>query len=205
MVPPWLPQPCHGNPSYKDMSPLFVYFSQSHPQNINNNSHHTTLLDHHISKMAKGAILKFVSLFVRAIQFGCAAVILGIWSYFLATLSNHKLPINNHAKATEGISGAATVYTILGFLLVCCLGSITAFGFLSILLDFAFAGAFGYIAWVNRNGAGKCSGVVDTPYGYGSTTPGNRLQDDDAFTNLPSFRTACRLQTAAFSVAIIGG
>jgi len=158
--------------------------------------------------MAKfgGIALKSISLFIRTIQFGCSVVILGIFAYFLASLSNHNLPINNHIRATEGISGAATLYTIVGFLFVCCLGGVAFLGFISILLDFAFAGAFGYLAWVNRAGASRCSGVVNTPYGRGNVNGGNRIEyDDGKFTTVPSFYTACRLQTACFAVAIVGG
>merc|ERR1712072_852462 len=129
--------------------------------------------------MAFGGIaLKSVSLFFRAIEFGCAAVIIGIFSYYLATLTDHSLPISVHIKAVEGISGAAVLYTLAALVLVCCLGGIAFFSALGMVLDFAFCGAFAYIAWVNRHATdGSCSGFV---------------------------RTACRLQKAAFAVAIIG-
>ena len=158
--------------------------------------------------MAKfgGIALKSISLFLRIIQFSCSVVILGIFAYFLASLSNHHLPINNHIRATAGISGAAILYTIVGFLFVCCLGGVAFLGLISILLDFCFAGAFGYLAWVNRAGASSCNGVVNTPYGRGNVDGGNRVEGDDGrFTVLPSFYTACRLQTACFAVAIVGG
>ncbi|KAF3359320.1 hypothetical protein VdG1_02343 [Verticillium dahliae VDG1] len=92
--------------------------------------------------MAKGVALKFLQWFIRGVQFGCAAIVLGIFSYFLATLSNHNIHIATHVRAVTGISGAAVLYAILG------LGT-------------------------------------------------------DGFTNLPSFRQACRLQTACFAVAIV--
>lgn len=158
--------------------------------------------------MAKfgGVALKSVSLFLRVIQFCCAAVILGIFSYFLASLSNHNLGINNHLRATEGISGIAVIYTVAGFILVCCLGGVAFFGLLGIVLDFCFAGAFAYIAWVNRHGANSCSGTVNTIYGVGNADGNQRVDNgtDGRFVRLPRFRTACRLQTAAFAVAIIG-
>merc|ERR1711939_674105 len=157
--------------------------------------------------MAFGGIaLKSVSLFFRAIEFGCAAVIIGIFSYYLATLTDHSLPISVHIKAVEGTSGAAVLYTLAALVLVCCLGGIAFFSALGMVLDFAFCGAFAYIAWVNRHATdGSCSGFVRTAYGNGYTNLDNDgVGGDGGVTILPSLRTACRLQKAAFAVAIIG-
>jgi hypothetical protein len=149
-----------------------------------------------------GFALKFLQWFVRGIQFCCAALILGVYSYFLATLHNHNLRIATAIRAVEGISGVAVLYALVGLLLLCCVAGITFFSLVAILLDVAFVGAFIYVAWVNRDGAGSCKGYVDTPFGRGQS--GDAVNGGSGgFTSLPSFHTACRLQTACLAVAII--
>lgn len=156
--------------------------------------------------MAFGGIaLKGVSLFWRFIQFCCAAIILGIFSYFLAVLADHHLHIDTYIRAVEGISGAATLYTLIALVLVCCLGGIAVFGFLAIILDLAFTGAFIYIAWATRHGDNSCSGVVNTPLGTGDAGTDNKVTSNDGgVVILPKYRTACKLNTACFAVAIVG-
>ncbi|KJK77829.1 hypothetical protein H634G_06796 [Metarhizium anisopliae BRIP 53293] len=149
-----------------------------------------------------GLALKFLQWFIRGIQFLCAALILGIYAYFLAALHNHNLPIETSVRAVTGISGAAALYTLLGLLLLCCVAGLAFTSFIAIVLDFCFIGCFVYVAVVNKHGAGSCAGYVDTPFGQGqsdATATGNK----DGFTALPSFHTACRLQTASMAVAII--
>ncbi|KAI9158688.1 membrane-associating domain-containing protein [Paramyrothecium foliicola] len=146
--------------------------------------------------------LKLLQWIIRGVQFLSSALILGVYSYFLATLHNHGLGSSTTVRAVAGISGAATLYTLLALLLLCCVAGLTFTSFLAIILDVAFIGAFIYVAVANRDGAGSCDGYVDTPFGRGNsgdTAEGNR----DGFTALPSFRTACRLQTACLAVAII--
>jgi len=63
-----------------------------------------------------GSLLRFTSTFLYALEFCCAAIILGAYSYFLAVLSNHKLPIAQQWRAVEGLSGAGVVYTIFAVL-----------------------------------------------------------------------------------------
>jgi hypothetical protein len=155
--------------------------------------------------MAFGGIaLKSVSVVLRAIEFCCAAIILGFFSYFLATLHNHDLSIATYIRAVEGISGAGVLYTIFGFLLVCCLGGIAFFSLLGMLLDLAFCGAFIYVAYATRGGDGSCRGFVNTPFGSGNTNVDNTVsQGNGGFTVLPSLHTACRMETACFAVAIV--
>lgn len=148
-----------------------------------------------------GVGLKFLQWFNRGIQLACAAIILGVYSYFLATLSNHNLHISTDVKAVEGISGAAVLYTLAGLLLLCCLAGLTFTSFVAIILDVAFIGAFIYVAVANRNGAGSCNGYLDTPFGRGQSD--KTAEGSGGFTSLPSFHTACRLQTACLAVAII--
>ncbi|RFU78821.1 hypothetical protein TARUN_3388 [Trichoderma arundinaceum] len=145
--------------------------------------------------------LKFVQWFIRGIQFCCCAIVLAIYSYFLATLHNHNLPIATSLRAVEGISGAGTLYTLLALLMLCCLAGHTLTAFLAVLLDVCFIGAFIYVAVANKNGAGSCDGYLDTPFGKGQSA--STVSADKGFTRLPSFHTACRLQTASLAVSII--
>ena len=68
-----------------------------------------------------GFALKLLQWFIRGIQFCCCALVLAIFSYFLAILSNRGLDIPTWTRAVEGISGIGVLYTILGLLLLCCL------------------------------------------------------------------------------------
>jgi hypothetical protein len=151
-----------------------------------------------------GLALKGFSWFLRIIEFCCAAIVLGIFSYFLATLHNHGLHIDTYIRAVEGISGAGVLYTIFTLLLVCCLGGIAFLSAIAMLLDLAFCGAFIYVAYATRGGDGSCKGNVNTPFGSGNTYVDNTVSNGDGgFTRLPSLHTACRLETACFAVAII--
>ncbi|KAI6716458.1 hypothetical protein PZA11_002918 [Diplocarpon coronariae] len=152
-----------------------------------------------------GVALKSVSVMLRSVQFCAAAVVFGIFTFYLVTLHHHDLYIPAEVRAVEGISGAALVYIVAAALLVCCLGGFVVFGAMGMLLDLAFTGAFIYIAWVNRHATESCSGEVRTPYGNGNTQAGASIEGArGGFTRLPSLKTACRLQKAAFAVAIVG-
>ncbi|KAF4970094.1 hypothetical protein FSARC_2795 [Fusarium sarcochroum] len=148
-----------------------------------------------------GVTLKFLQWFIRGIQFACAALILAIYSYFLATLHNHKLDISDTIRAVEGISGVAVLYTAAALVLLCCLAGRTLSSFLAIILDIAFIGAFIYVAIANKGGASSCTGYLDTPFGKGKA--GNTAEGSDGFTALPSYRTACKLQSACLAISII--
>ncbi|KPM35198.1 hypothetical protein AK830_g11385 [Neonectria ditissima] len=148
-----------------------------------------------------GPGLKFAQWFIRGIQLACAALVFAIYSYFLATLHNHKLSISNTIRAVEGVSGIAVLYTISGLLLLCFLASRTATSFIAVLLDFAFIGAFIFVAVANKDGSSDCTGTLDTPFGRGKA--GDKAKGSDGFTALPSFRSACRLQSACLGLAII--
>jgi len=153
---------------------------------------------------AGGIALRSLSFFLRFIEFCCAAIIIGIFSYFLATLHNHGLHVATYIRAVEGISGAGVIYTFFALLLVCCLGGITILGVLAMLLDLAFCGAFIYVAYATRGGASSCNGHVNTPFGSGNTNVDNTVPNGNGgFTRLPSLREACRLETATFAVAIV--
>lgn len=150
-----------------------------------------------------GFALKVVQWFNRGVQFCCAGLILALTSYFLAAMSNHNITIPTNLRATEGISGVAVLYTGLGILLVCCLAGFTLTSFLAIVLDIAFIGAFIYVATVYKNGASSCSGSnVQTVFGSGDANA-QVTSSSDSGVPLPSYRTACRMETAMLAVAIV--
>ncbi|KAK4680041.1 hypothetical protein QC764_209500 [Podospora pseudoanserina] len=142
---------------------------------------------------AKGTALKTLQFLLRTLQFCCAALVLAVYAYFLATLSTHSLPIGTFVRAVLGIAGAATAYTILAFLLLCCAPGHPFPSFLMMVLDVAFIPCFGYIAGVNRHGVGNCTGEVDTVLGVGNSwSERGGLQ----------YGTACEMEKAVFSVAV---
>jgi hypothetical protein len=145
--------------------------------------------------------LKALLWFLRLIQLGCSAVVLGIFSYFLAMLANHSLPITSYLKAVEGISGVGVLYTALAVLLLCCLGGFGFFALCAVVLDTAFMGGFAYIVWYNRDAASSCSGRVTTVFGTGAADA--HPDRDSGGMALPSLGTACKLQTAVLAVSVI--
>jgi hypothetical protein len=150
-----------------------------------------------------GMALKGLQWFLRGVQFGCAALILAIYSYFLATLSNHNLNIEPWIRAVEGISGLAVLYTGFGLLLLCCVAGHPFTSFLAIVLDVCFIGGFIFIATANRGGGGSCNGMVNTPYGSGDSNTNVVDNGNGGFTTLPSLHQACQLETACLAVSII--
>ena len=149
-----------------------------------------------------GALLKGIQTFLYAVEFCCAGIILGVYSYFLSVLADRDITISKESQAIEGMSGAAVLYTIFAVLLTCCLGGKTFFALLGIILDLLFAGAFVAIAVLTRDGAHSCSGTVNTPFGRG---PSNSKEGfGNEVTYAVSFGTACRLNSACFAVAILG-
>lgn len=150
-----------------------------------------------------GLALKALQWFIRGVQFCCAAIVLAIFSYFLATLHNHDLPVATWIRAVEGISGVATLYTLTGLLLLFCLAGHPFSSGVAVILDVAFVGAFIYVASSNRGGAGSCEGIVRTPFGTGNADTNVVDDGHGGFTALPSFRRACQLETACLSVSIV--
>lgn len=147
-----------------------------------------------------GAFLRISQTLIRILQLLCAIVVLGIFSYFLAALADHHLHIATWIKAVEGMSGAAVLYLLFAVVFTLCLGGITFFAFIAVILDICFIGVFVAIAYYNRHGANSCSGNVNTVFGSG------RSGANDALGNsryVPNLHTACRLETAVFAVSII--
>lgn len=149
-----------------------------------------------------GICTRFGALFLRILQFCCAAVGLGIFSYFLAVLANDNVHIADRWRAVEGIVGAATLYTIFAILFVLCLAGSSFFGFLAIILDICFIGGFIAVAWFTRHGANSCTGFVNTPLGSGPANARVSVENVDVRYPL-RLKTACELNTAVFAVSII--
>jgi hypothetical protein len=115
-----------------------------------------------------GAALKLFQTFLYVLCFCCAAIILGIYSYFLSVQADRNVSIPQWQKAVEGMSGIGVVYTIFAIILTCCLGGKTFFAFLAVLFDVLLCAAFVAIAVMTRDGAQKCTGnSVDSPLGSG--------------------------------------
>ncbi|PGH34603.1 hypothetical protein GX50_02586 [[Emmonsia] crescens] len=161
---------------------------------------------------AAGVFIRFTNLIFRLLQLAASIIILGIFSFFLAVLSDHNVPIARWIKAVEGLAGAATLYTLAASIFTLCIGGIAFFAALMFLLDICFIGAFIAIAVMTRHGADTCIGTVNTPLGTGDASQpatgfgegGFGTGGDKKFTYMPSFGFACRLQKGVFAVAIIG-
>lgn len=143
-----------------------------------------------------GLALKVLQWFNRGVEFCCCAVVLALYSYFLATLTNRNTNIPTWTRAVEGISGIGVLYTLLGLLLLCCLAGHPFTSFIAIILDVAFAGAFIYVAIQNRAGASSCTGTVDTPFGTGQAT-------DMIDNKNPTYRQVCQMETACLAVSVV--
>lgn len=163
--------------------------------------------------MAKlgGAFLRLLQTALYAIEFCCAGIILGIYSYFLAVQADRDAVIPTWQKAVEGLSGAAVLYLIFAVILTCFLGGIRVFAFIAIVLDVLFCGAMVAIAVMTRDGAHSCTGNVNTPLGAGNTDQsasgygngGWGFGGDNNVTYAASPGLACRLNSACFAVSII--
>lgn len=146
-----------------------------------------------------GIALKSLQWFNRGILFLCSGLILGIFSYFLATSASNGVNVPMWVRAVEGISGFATLYSALALLLLCCLAGRKFVAFIAMVLDVAFVGAFIYVAVQNRAGAGSCeNGVGDTP--FGSSTDSNAVVTE---AGGPTFFTVCKLQSACLAVSVV--
>jgi hypothetical protein len=158
-----------------------------------------------------GAVLRITQTALRVIQLLCGVVALAIFSYFLAVLSDHKLPIGTWVRAVGGMSGASVLYLLFAALLTLSLGGITFFAFIAVVLNVCFIGCHAAITCFNRGGAGSCTGNVNAVLGSGPSNPKdpghyqNRFGFDSnqSVTYEPNLCQACRLETAVFAIAII--
>ena len=143
-----------------------------------------------------GVLLRGGQTFLRFLQLCCAGIILGIFSWYLASLTHNSQSISVRNQAVEGIAGAGCLYAIFGVLCTFFLGGVRVFGYLAVLLDILFAGAFAAVAYFTRGGATSCKGFVNTPLGNGDSS----TQSTGGGHNLGK---VCRLNTACFACAII--
>lgn len=153
------------------------------------------------------AALKLGSTALYAIEFACAAIILGIYSYFLSVQADRNEPIATWHKAVTGLSGAVVLYTIFAVLLTCFLGGKAIFALLGMLFNILCCGAMVAIAVLTRDGAHSCSGYVNTPLGDGANNSKEGFDSNGQgrqITYSASLGTACRLNRACFAVSIIG-
>ncbi|KAF1852205.1 uncharacterized protein K460DRAFT_272285 [Cucurbitaria berberidis CBS 394.84] len=153
------------------------------------------------------AALKLGSTALYALEFCCAAIVLGIYSYFMAVQADRDVTIPRWEQAVTGLAGAVVLYTIFAVLLTCFLGGKTLFAFLGVLFNIACCGAMVAIAVLTRDGAHKCTGNVNTPLGNGPSSSKEGFNSDNQgkqITYAASLGTVCRLNTACFAVAILG-
>ena len=152
-----------------------------------------------------GAALRLVGTLLYALEYSCAGIILGIYSYFLSVEADRDAVIPTWQKAVTGMSGGVVLYTIFAVLLTCFLGGKSFFALIGIVLDVLCAGAMIAIAVLARNGASSCTGNVNTPLGSGPADSKDGFgSNGDQITYSASLGSICRLNTAAFTVAIIG-
>jgi len=158
--------------------------------------------------LVKGGFQRLLTTLLYFLAFCCSAIIIGIYSYFLAVQADRNDFISRDEKAVEGLAGVATLYTIFATVLTCCLGGITFFSLIGIILDICFIGAMIAIAILTRNGAHSCRGFVYTPIGNGPSDVGPGFENANGTGNNITYQvkygTACRLNTACFAVSIIG-
>lgn len=161
--------------------------------------------------LVKGGFQRLLQTALYALIFCCAGIILGVYSYFLSVQADRNDPIATWQKAVEGISGAAVLYLIFAVILTCCLGGVAFFAFLALVLDVLFAAGFIAIAVLTRHGADSCKGFVRTPIGNGPANADNGFgvngiggDQGENVTYAVHLGLACRLNTAAFAVSIIG-
>ena len=152
-----------------------------------------------------GAALRLGGTLLYALEFCCAGIILGIYSYFLSVEADRETPIPTWHKAVTGMAGGVVLYTIFAVLLTCFLGGKSFFALMGIILDLLCAGAMIAIAVLTRDGASNCNNYVQTPLGDGPADSKDGFGSDGRqWTYSASLGSICRLNTAVFAVAIIG-
>ncbi|KPM38569.1 hypothetical protein AK830_g7997 [Neonectria ditissima] len=151
--------------------------------------------------MGGQAGLKCMQWLLRGVQLCSAALVLAVYTYFLATLAAHGFDVSTQIRAVEGISGSGVLYGLIGVLLICCIGGLPIASLIAIVLDTGFLACFIYVAVANKHGAGNCKGEVITPYGRGLAK--SRVKGKRGSLALPTYRVACQLQTACLAASII--
>ncbi|KAK3378436.1 hypothetical protein B0H63DRAFT_247327 [Podospora didyma] len=173
-----------------------------------------------------GLALRGLQFFTRSVQFCSGALVFTVFCYFLATLMQNKLEIPLFVRVVTGVSGVSVLYTGVALLVLCCAGGHPFAAFITISMDILFMAGFIYIAVINRAGTGKCTGIVNTPFGVGNSET-NVAGEDEASTSaagaatdaaddgtvaaappkpkleLPNLKMACNMQKACLASSII--
>ncbi len=137
-------------------------------------------------------------------EFCCSVVLLGVYSYFLATLLTHQMTVPTGVKAIEGISALGTLYTALGLLFVCCCAGHPAPSFISIIFAASLTGSYIYVAIANRDGTSSCTGSsVNTVYGSGDATAIPGGGDSAGPMGLPTYQRACQMEMTCLIVSCV--
>jgi len=155
-----------------------------------------------------GAALRLGCTLLYALEFCCAGIVLGIYSYFLAVQADRDNGIPRWQQAVEGISGAIVLYTIFAVVFTCCLGGKAFFALLGLIMNVLCMGGMVAIAVLTRDGAHSCKGNnVETPLGTGPDYAKQGFEnanDENQWTYSASLGSICRLNTACFAVSIVG-
>lgn len=153
-----------------------------------------------------GAALRIGATLLYALEFCCAGIILGIYSYFMAVQADRGATIPRWQQAVEGMSGVIVLYTIFAVVFTCCLGGKAFFALLALIMNVLCMGAMVAIAVLTRDGATSCTGDVQTPIGDGpaDSKDGFTGNGDNQYTYSASLGSICRMNTACFAVAIVG-
>jgi len=153
-----------------------------------------------------GAALRLGATALYALEFCCAGIILGIYSYFMAVQADRDITIPRWQQAVEGMSGVIVLYTIFAVVFTCCLGGKAFFALLALIMNVLCMGAMIAIAVLTRDGASSCTGDVQTPLGDGPAglKEGFEGNGGDQYTYSASLGSICRMNTACFAVAIVG-
>jgi len=145
--------------------------------------------------------VKSVQTFIYLLALLASAVVLAIYSYFLAAEHDHHAGIPKAQRAIEGVGGSGVLYGIFAVILTCFLGGVSLFAFIGIVLDLLFCGAFIAVAILTRDGVHSCTAnSINTPLGTGN--PESKLGRDGKTFSI-KLKTACRMEKAVFAVSII--
>lgn len=130
---------------------------------------------------------------------------------FLSVLADRNVALSNTNVAVEAISGISAAYSLGSVFLALCLAGIPIVGYIAMLLDVLFFIVMLAVTVMTHDGASSCTGQVETPIGDGPAKADNGFgkngfggdQGENA-TYAVHLGLACRLNTAAFVVSIIG-
>jgi len=143
--------------------------------------------------------LRYLQFLLRGLQLCCTILVLGLYSYLLASLRSSGLDTPTYVRAVEGIAGVATLWIVCVILILRCVLGVKLVSFITMFFDCASACSFIYVAQANRGGAGSCQGIVDTPYGSGEADGFPKGSKGGA----PKLGQACKILTACMSASIL--